>query len=105
MTAPNSALAVITAVLLLVLVNVITVAAFAAFAAFALDKRRSLTGKWRISEARLLWLAALGGSPGAFWARNRYRHKTRKQPFVGRLQLIAMVQVGVIAGLAIAFAF
>ena len=99
MTAPNIALAVVTAVLLLVLVNVITVAAF------ALDKRRSLTGEWRIPESRLLWLAALGGSPGAFWARNRYRHKTRKQPFVGRLQLIAMVQVGVVAGLAIAFAF
>jgi len=97
LTAPNSALAVVTAVLLLVLVNVITVAAF------ALDKRRSSTGAWRIPEARLLWFAALGGSPGAFWARNRYRHKTRKQPFVGRLQLIAMVQVGVVAGLAIAF--
>ena len=97
MTAPN--IAVVTAVLLLVLVNVITIAAF------ALDKRRSLTGEWRIPESRLLWLAALGGSPGAFWARNRYRHKTRKQPFVGRLQLIAMVQVGVVAGLAIAFAF
>ena len=99
LTAPNSALAVVTAVLLLVLVNVITVAAF------ALDKRRSSTGAWRIPESRLLWLAALGGSPGAFWARNRYRHKTRKQPFVGRLQFIAMVQVGVAAGLAIAFAF
>ena len=99
LTAPNIALAVVTGVLLLVLVNVITVAAF------ALDKRRSSTGAWRIPESRLLWLAALGGSPGAFWARNRYRHKTRKQPFVGRLQFIAMVQVGVAAGLAIAFAF
>lgn len=99
MTAPNIALAVVAAVLLLVLVNVITVAAF------ALDKRRSLTGEWRIPEARLLWLAAVGGSPGAFWARGRFRHKTRKQPFVGQLQLIAMVQVGVITGLAVALAF
>lgn len=99
MTAPNIALAVFAAVLLLVLVNVITVVAF------ALDKRRSLAGGWRIPEARLLWLAALGGSPGAFWARGRFRHKTRKQPFVGQLQLIAMVQVGVIAGLAVALAF
>ena len=92
-------LPIFVAFVLFLIINTITVTAF------ALDKRRSSTGAWRIPESRLLWLAALGGGPGAFWARNRYRHKTRKQPFVGRLQLIAMVQVGVIAGLAIAFAF
>jgi len=92
-------LPIFVAFVLFLIINTITVTAF------ALDKRRSSTGAWRIPESRLLWFAALGGSPGAFWARNRYRHKTRKQPFVGRLQLIAMVQVGVIAGLAIAFAF
>ncbi|RMB54384.1 uncharacterized membrane protein YsdA (DUF1294 family) [Sphingomonas sp. PP-CE-3A-406] len=92
-------LPIVAALVLFLIINAITVAAF------AIDKRRSSTGAWRIPEARLLWFAALGGSPGAFWARERYRHKTRKQPFVGRLQLIAMVQVGVVAGLAIAFAF
>lgn len=92
-------LPIVAALVLFLIINAITVAAF------AIDKRRSSTGAWRIPESRLLWFAALGGSPGAFWARDRYRHKTRKQPFVGRLQLIAMVQVGVVAGLAIAFAF
>lgn len=92
-------LPIVAALVLFLIINVITVAAF------AIDKRRSSTGAWRIPESRLLWFAALGGSPGAFWARDRYRHKTRKQPFVGRLQLIAMVQVGVVAGLAIAFIF
>ena len=91
-------LPIVAALVLFLIINAITVAAF------AIDKRRSSTGAWRIPEARLLWFAALGGSPGAFWARERYRHKTRKQPFVGRLQLIAMVQVGVVAGLVIAFA-
>ena len=91
-------LPIVGASVLFLIINMITVAAF------AIDKRRSSTGAWRIPESRLLWFAALGGSPGAFWARGRYRHKTRKQPFVGRLQLIAMVQVGVVAGLAIAFA-
>jgi len=91
-------LSILAPLVLLLIINAITVAAF------AIDKRRSSTGAWRIPESRLLWFAALGGSPGAFWARNRYRHKTRKQPFVGRLQLIAMVQIGVVAGLAIAFA-
>lgn len=92
-------LPILAALVLLLVINMITVAAF------AIDKRRSSTGAWRIPESRLLWFAALGGSPGAFWARNRYRHKTRKQPFVGRLQLITMVQVGVVAGIAIAFVF
>lgn len=92
-------LPIIMALALLLAINIVTVAAF------AVDKRRSLTGAWRIPESRLLWFAALGGSPGAFWARRRFRHKTRKQPFVGRLQIIAMVQVGVVAGLAFAFAF
>jgi uncharacterized membrane protein YsdA (DUF1294 family) len=92
-------LPIFAAFVLFLIINVITVAAF------AIDKRRSSTGAWRIPESRLLWFAALGGSPGAFWARDRYRHKTRKQPFVGRLQLIAMVQFGVVAGLAIAFIF
>ncbi|KQO06957.1 DUF1294 domain-containing protein [Sphingomonas sp. Leaf242] len=92
-------LPILAALVLFLIINMITVTAF------AVDKRRSSTGAWRIPESRLLWFAALGGSPGAFWARGRYRHKTRKQPFVGRLQLIAMVQVGVLAGFAIAFAF
>ncbi len=91
-------LPILATLVLFLIINAITVAAF------ALDKRRSSTGAWRIPESRLLWFAALGGSPGAFWARGRYRHKTRKQPFVGRLQLIAMLQVGVVAGLAVAFA-
>lgn len=91
-------LPIFVALVLFLIINAITVAAF------AIDKRRSSTGAWRIPESRLLWFAALGGSPGAFWARGRYRHKTRKQPFVGRLQLIAMVQIGVVAGLVIAFA-
>ncbi|MGA1800364.1 DUF1294 domain-containing protein [Sphingomonas sp. 4RDLI-65] len=92
-------LPIIMALALVLAINMVTVAAF------AVDKRRSLTGAWRIPESRLLWFAALGGSPGAFWARGRFRHKTRKQPFVGRLQIIAMVQVGVVAGLAFAFVF
>lgn len=91
-------LSILAALVLVLVINMITVAAF------AVDKRRSSTGAWRIPESRLLWFAVLSGSPGAFWARNRFRHKTRKQPFVGRLQLIAMVQIGVVAVLAIAFA-
>lgn len=74
----------------------------ASVTAFAIDKRRAIRGEWRIAEARLLALAAAGGSPGALWARARYRHKTRKQPFSGRLELIAMTHAGLAAGLLVA---
>jgi uncharacterized membrane protein YsdA (DUF1294 family) len=73
--------------------------------AFAHDKRLAVEGGRRIRESTLLWLAAIGGSPGALWARQRFRHKTRKQPFGTQLELIAMAQVGVMLGLAFAFWF
>ncbi|WP_327194431.1 DUF1294 domain-containing protein [Novosphingobium organovorum] len=87
----------------LVLVNAVT------YAAFWLDKRRAegapkkgakgraRKGPARIPERRLLLLAALGGSPAAFRARARLRHKTRKQPFSARLKAIATAQVFVLA--------
>ena len=67
------------------------------------DKRRACAGGRRIPEADLLWLALIGGSPGAFAARSLFRHKTRKEPFSTRLQLIAALQTGALIGLAIAF--
>lgn len=75
----------------------------AAIAAFAIDKRRAIAGQWRIAESTLLTLALLGGSPGALWARNRFRHKTRKQPFARQLDVIGMLHAGLGAGLAAAF--
>lgn len=52
----------------------------AAFTAFWIDKSQARANGWRISEARLLELAFLGGSRGAYAARRLFRHKTRKQP-------------------------
>lgn len=69
------------------------------FLVFALDKSRAVRGRpRRIPERRLLLLAALGGTPGAYAGRWLFRHKTRKQPFVARLHGIAVVQGLVLAG-------
>lgn len=62
------------------------------FAAFAIDKASAVRARRRIPEARLLMLAALGGTPGAYAARALFRHKTRKQPFSARLHAIAIMQ-------------
>jgi uncharacterized membrane protein YsdA (DUF1294 family) len=82
--------------LLLAIANAVTIAAF------AMDKAAAQRGDWRIAESTLLGLALLGGSAGALWARRRFRHKTRKQPFATQLDLIAMLHVGLIVGLGAA---
>ncbi len=66
---------------------------------FRYDKQQAVAGGRRISEANLLLLAIIGGSPGAFAGRHAFRHKTRKEPFSTALQLIAAIQVGILAGL------
>lgn len=65
---------------------------------FRVDKLCAVRGHPRISEARLLLLAAIGGSPGALFARHRFGHKTRKQPFSAMLWLIVMLQAGALIG-------
>lgn len=71
---------------------------FATFALFGLDKALATRGRRRIAERRLLTLALIGGTPGAYAARALFRHKTRKQPFVARLHGIAALQVTALAG-------
>ncbi len=51
------------------------------FASFGIDKRRARLERFRISEARLLTLAALGGALGALIGMRCFHHKTRKWKF------------------------
>lgn len=66
---------------------------------FGHDKMCAVNGFRRTPEAELLRLAILGGTIGAFAARHILRHKTRKQPFSTYLQLIAVVQAGLLIGI------
>jgi len=88
----------IIALLYVVLVNALAILVFGS------DKARAIRGDRRISEADLLFLAKIGGSPGMLWARRYFRHKTIKEPFGTILQCIAMVQAGLLLGLAITWA-
>lgn len=70
----------------------------ATFVMFHIDKSLARSGGWRIRESTLLWLAFLGGTPGAYAARSLFRHKTRKQPFSNHLYAIATLQTVGIGG-------
>lgn len=72
--------------------------------AFARDKKAARQISFRpnrIPEARLLGLAAAGGSPAAWAAMRQLRHKTRKQPFRTWLLVITGLQMGALLGLAL----
>lgn len=53
----------------------------AAFVAYGIDKYKAKHDKWRIPEATLLWLAALGGALGALHGMRVWHHKTKHWKF------------------------
>ncbi len=77
----------------LLLVNVLT------YIMFAIDKARARAVRlWRVPERWLFTLAGLGGSPAAWAAITRLRHKSAKDSFKLRLLGISGVQLGAVAG-------
>lgn len=75
----------------------------AAYFLFCDDKVRAAESRYRISEFRLLLVAACGAGPGAILAQRMIRHKTRKQPFADMLMLIVGIQVGAVIGLGLLY--
>ena len=66
------------------------------FLAFGLDKWKASHKHWRISEAALLLLAALGGSPAALLAMYLFRHKTLHNKFRYGVPLILGLQIVIV---------
>jgi uncharacterized membrane protein YsdA (DUF1294 family) len=67
------------------------------FFVYGVDKWKARNGKWRISEATLLLLAAVGGSIGAWCGMKVWHHKTMHKKFkygVPAIILLQMVAVG-----------
>ena len=71
-------------VVYLVLVNI---------AAFGMDKQKAIRKQWRIPEAQLLAVAAIGGSAGALLGMQFFHHKTRKWKFRLGVPLILAAQL------------
>ena len=53
----------------------------ATFFLYGIDKYKAKKNKWRISEATLLTMAAIGGSIGAWAGMRLWHHKTMHKKF------------------------
>jgi uncharacterized membrane protein YsdA (DUF1294 family) len=63
------------------------------FLLFWRDKRLAAQNDWRIPEYLLLGISLAGGSPAAYYAMRRLRHKTRKLSFRIRFWGIVAIQI------------
>jgi uncharacterized membrane protein YsdA (DUF1294 family) len=80
-----------TLLLYLVVVNVAT------FVVYGIDKLKARRGRWRVPEATLLTLAAVGGSIGAWCGMRVWRHKTRHAKFRYGVPAIIIAQIALAA--------
>ena len=65
----------------------------ATFFLYGIDKYKAKKNKWRISEATLLTMAAIGGSIGALAGMRLWHHKTMHKKFKYGIPLIIILQV------------
>lgn len=67
------------------------------FVIYGIDKYKARHNHWRVREATLLLLAALGGSIGALLAMRVFRHKTQHKKFRYGVPAILLVQLAIAA--------
>jgi uncharacterized membrane protein YsdA (DUF1294 family) len=65
----------------------------AAFLLMLIDKEKAKKRKYRIPEDTLMGIAMLGGSLGAWFGMQVFRHKTKHRKFTLGIPLIIGVQV------------
>ena len=74
----------------LLAVNIVT------FILYGIDKYKAKKGKWRISEATLLTMAAIGGSIGAWAGMRLWHHKTMHKKFKYGIPVIIIMQIALV---------
>ena len=62
------------------------------FLLYGIDKYKAKKGRWRISEATLLTMAAIGGSIGAWAGMRLWHHKTMHKKFKYGIPVIIILQ-------------
>ena len=63
------------------------------FLLYGIDKYKAKKGRWRISEATLLTMAAIGGSIGALAGMRLWHHKTMHKKCKYGIPVIIILQV------------
>ncbi len=63
------------------------------FVMYGIDKYKAKKAKWRIPEATLLLLAAIGGSIGAWTGMQVWHHKTLHKKFKYGVPIIFLLQI------------
>ena len=66
------------------------------FFLYGIDKYKAKKGQWRISEATLLTMAAIGGSIGAWAGMRLWHHKTMHKKFKYGIPLIIIMQIALV---------
>lgn len=74
----------------LLAINIVT------FIVYGIDKLKAKRGAWRISEATLILLAAVGGSIGAWLGMIVWRHKTQHMKFKLGVPAILIIQFAIL---------
>ena len=67
------------------------------FLSYGIDKYKAKKGQWRLSEATLLTMAAIGGSIGAWAGMRLWHHKTMHKKFKYGIPLIIIMQIALVA--------
>lgn len=63
------------------------------------DKIKAERGAWRISEATLMTIAAIGGSFGSYLGMQLFRHKTRHAKFTVGVPILMVAHAILFGGL------
>ena len=68
----------------------------ATFFLYGIDKYKAKKNQWRISEATLLTMAAIGGSIGAWAGMRLWHHKTMHKKFKYGIPVIIIMQIALV---------
>ena len=79
------------------LICYIVVINLVSFMMFGIDKYKARRGQWRISEATLLAVAAIGGSIGVWMGMKVWHHKTLHSKFRYGVPIILLVHIALMA--------
>lgn len=79
------------------LICYIVVINLVSFMMFGIDKYKARRGQWRISEATLLAVAAIGGSIGVWMGMKVWHHKTLHSKFRYGVPIMLLAHIALMA--------